>query len=86
MPVLRNPYGAGDNGPSPLYRAVTPSDTVYFPAGPARALLVKTAGDATIVGLDDVPVTVYLVQGYNPLICQRVNSTGLTAAGITALY
>ncbi|MFN4840166.1 MAG: hypothetical protein ACK5MB_07350 [Phycisphaerales bacterium] len=86
MTAVRNPYGAGDNGPSPKYRAVVASDTVDFADGPCRALMVGTAGTATVIDIDDQPRTIHLVQGLNPIICQRVNATGLTAANITAYY
>ncbi len=84
MAVVRNPFAAGNDGPAERFVAVTPSDSVYF--APCRGLLVGTGGTATVLGCDDVPVAVVLTAGYNPLIVQRVNATGLTAADIVALY
>lgn len=84
MAVVRNPYSAGNDGPAERFVAVTPSDSDDFP--PCRGLLVGTGGNATVLGCDDIPVTVALQAGYNPLIVQRVNATGLTAANIVALY
>lgn len=86
MAVVRNPYAAGNDGPAERFVPVTASDTTYFSAGPCRGLLVGTGGNATILGCDDTPVAVVLTAGYNPLIVQRVNATGLTAANIVALY
>lgn len=71
---------------------VTPSDTVEItpPDGyqlPARALLVGTAGAATIVdGVNQLRALIPLQAGYNPIQVRRVNSTGLTAANIWALF
>jgi hypothetical protein len=70
---------------------VTKSTTVEItpPPGyelPCRALLVGTAGDATIVdGIGVSRSAVPLQAGYNPLQCRRV-STGGTADNIWALF
>ena len=66
--------------------AVTPSDSVNFPGGPARGLYVGTTGNISVVMYGDgatvifsaVPVGILSVQ------CTRVNATGTTAANIVA--
>ncbi len=75
--------------PSGLIRAVTKSNTVdvdkinnLWP----RALLVGTAGTATIIDASGQTCTsIPLQQGYNPISVQRVLNTG-TASDIWALY
>lgn len=66
---------------------VTASDTVNLLDGPCRALLVGTAGVATVIDSDGNTVSLLALQaGYNPVSVRRVFSTGLTAANIWALY
>lgn len=72
--------------------SVTASDTVEIvpPAGyslPCKGLLVGTAGAATIVdGVNATRTLIPLQAGYNRIQVRRVNSTGLTAANIWALF
>jgi len=77
----------GVDSPARIYVPVTASDSTDLTDGVCRALLVGTAGAATLIDADgntrtDVP----LQQGYNPIRVQRVKSTGLTASNIWALY
>jgi hypothetical protein len=75
--------------PSGVIRAVTKSDTTdvtkingQWP----RALLVGTAGTATVIDATGTTATsIPLQAGYNPISVQRVLDTG-TAADIWALY
>lgn len=51
-----------------------------------RGLLVDSAGVATIVtAAGNLRTDVPLQQGYNPIRCKQVKSTGLAASGIWAL-
>lgn len=80
LPAL-NMYQQGE------YVAVTPDDDNDLPLGPCLGLNVATAGVAEIVGLAGAdPVTIQLVQGWNPCPCKRVRATNLTAAGLVAVY
>lgn len=75
----------GSVSPAGAIVPVTPSDATNFAM--CRALLVGTAGAADIVdGSGTLRASVPLQQGYNPIHCQRVNLTNLTAANIWALY
>jgi len=75
--------------PSGTIRAVTKSDTVdvdkingMWP----RALLVGTAGTATVIDATGATATsIPLQAGYNPISVRRVLNTG-TASDIWALY
>lgn len=71
-------------------RFVTASDTADLPDGPCDALLVGTAGAARIIDGSDSNTggtnLVPLQAGYNPIAVKRIYSTGLTAAGIWAIY
>ena len=75
--------------PSGYIKSVTKSDTVdvdqvngQWP----RALLVGTAGTATIIdGSGQTATSIPLQQGYNPISVRRVLNTG-TASDIWALY
>ena len=52
-----------------------------------RALLVGTAGSATVTCSDGATATLIPLQaGYNPISITNVSATGLTAANIWALY
>jgi hypothetical protein len=54
--------------------------------GPCRALLVGTAGSATLIDLDGNTCTdVPLQAGYNPIQVQQITSLG-TAANVWALW
>lgn len=75
--------------PSGFIRSVTKSDTVdvaKINSQWPRALLVGTAGTATIIDASGQTCTsVPLQAGYNPISVQRVLDTG-TASDIWALY
>lgn len=65
--------------------SVTKSDSVDITGGPARSLLVGTAGTANLVMLDGAELAnVPLQQGYNPLQVKRIKLGG-TATNIWAL-
>lgn len=87
---MSNPFAGhvgGLSAPAGLVVPVTPNDDTDLPNGVCRALLVGTAGPATIVDASGTTRTaVPLQQGYNPIGCTRVNATNLTAANIWALY
>ena len=74
--------------PSGQYEAVTPSDTVGFTNGIARALYIGVAGNVAVVKDDRTSVVVFqnVSVGVLPVICSRVNATGTTASGIVALF
>lgn len=74
-----------DDGPAVDGFAVTPSDTVDFPRS-ARALYVGTAGDVALVTLRGNTLTYVDVKGYIFQGCNRVMSTGTTAANIVGVY
>lgn len=66
---------------------VTASDSADLTDGPCRALLVGTAGAATIDDLSGATRTaVPLQQGFNPIGARRVYANGLEASNIWALY
>jgi hypothetical protein len=70
-------------------RAVTCSDTVEFPDGAAIGLLVKTAGDYTILLADDTTaIAMNLAAGViHPIRAKRVNSTSAAStSGVVAFY
>lgn len=76
----------GSESPAEAIVPVTKSDTVDFPSGPCRALLVGTAGTADLIdGAGETRSDVPLQQGYNPIVVSRV-LTGGTADDIWALY
>lgn len=63
------------NAPAETYRPVVLGEDI--PDGPARYLLVGTAGTATLVrGDGEVVSNVPLQAGYNPLVVKRVVSLG----------
>lgn len=67
--------------------AVTASDSADLPDGECKALLVGTAGAATLImASGETRTAVPLQQGYNPLRVRRVFSTGLGASNIWAVY
>ena len=72
------------SAPAKSYIPVTASDTTVFAL--SRALLVGTAGAATLVDENGaVRVGVPLQAGYNPISACQVYATGLTAANIWRL-
>lgn len=67
--------------------AVTPSDTVFFADGVARALYVGVAGDVTLVTSGGNTVLFKAAPvGILAVACTRVNSTATTATNMVALY
>ena len=82
--AISNPYPyAHTEMPAGIYEPVTPADA-DIPGG-FRALLVGTAGTATLMDMGrNVRANVPLVAGYNPIMGCRVISLG-TAANIWAL-
>jgi len=79
-------HNAGLSGPAQKLVKITKSDDTDLADGVCRALLVGTAGTATLLDATgaeraDVP----LQAGYNPIGVQRVK-TGGTADDIWALY
>ena len=69
------------------YAPVTPSNTTDLPGGFCHGLLIGTAGVATLTEPDGTVRTgVPLQAGFNPIAALRVHASGLTAAGIWALY
>lgn len=80
-------FEPGSTSPAGSVVPVTPSDATNFPQGVCRALLVGTAGAADLVdGSGTTRSAVPLQAGYNPICCQRINSTNLTASNIWAIY
>jgi len=66
------------NAPSEVFAEITEGENI--PNGPARYLLVGTAGTATLVREDGVEVEdVPLQAGYNPLVTKQVKSLGSAA-------
>lgn len=83
------PRNLASTGPGRKLAAVTAHDTNAISTGVTRGLIVKTAGDYTVLMADDsAAVTVYLAAGIvHPLCVQRVNSTGAAStSGIVAVY
>lgn len=77
----------GLESPATKILAVTPHNSNEFTDGPCRALLVGTAGAATVVDAEGNTATLIPLQaGYNPIRVKAVRATGLTAANIWALY
>ena len=71
--------------PAEEYAPVTKADA-DLPDGPARGLLVGTAGTANLMETGGtIRAAVPLQKGYNPLIVRQVR-TGGTADDIWALY
>ena len=86
MPTAFKNIAPGAAGPAIAIKLVTRSDTVDLPDGACRALLVGTAGTATLIDADgNTSVNVPLQPGFNPLSVTRVK-TGGTADNIWALY
>jgi hypothetical protein len=66
---------------------VSASDSADLTLGTCRALLVGTAGAATVLTANGTVATLIPLQaGYNPISVRRVYATGLTASNIWALY
>ncbi len=76
--------------PSGSCKAITCSDTEAIATGPCRGIIVKTAGDYTILLTNDgtSAVTVNLAAGViHWLRVKRVNTTGAAATtGLVAIY
>jgi hypothetical protein len=86
MPTAFKNIAPGASGPALAIKLVTKSDTADLPDGACRALLVGTAGTATLVDADgNTAVSVPLQVGYNPLSVVRIKAGG-TADNIWALY
>jgi len=65
--------------------AITTSDTVNIPEVP-RAIFVSVSGTVTVVGSDDVAVSLgTLPIGVYPVQPKRINAAG-TSATVVALY
>lgn len=69
-------------------KAVTPSDTVNLPNGPARAVYVGSGGDLRIVtgGGSDVTFFNVLSGQLLPVMAVRVFASGTNASNIVAVY
>lgn len=84
-----NPFSSqatGLIGPAALIRPIVKSNTVDLPNGACRAVLVGTAGTATLMDASGTAHTgVPLQQGYNPIGVLRI-MTGGTADNLWALY
>lgn len=76
---------------------INTASTIAFPgglgtaaaasSGMCRALLVGTAGNATIYDATrTICVSVPLQQGYNPIMCSQMLSSDLTASNMWAIY
>jgi hypothetical protein len=74
--------------PAPISAAtkiVVVSSGVDLPSGPCRALLVGTAGTATVIDAEgNTATSIPLQAGYNPIRVSKV--TFGTAADVWALY
>ena len=75
--------------PSALYFAITKHDSTNISynskAVVTRAILCDTAGTYSVVRPDGTAVSMYLIAGYNPIACIRVNSTGSAGGNLWAL-
>lgn len=74
--------------PAYAYAAVTASDTVDIPGGPARALYVGTGGDVSVHPVGSSTAVVFKNVGGGtvlPVVAKRVASTATTATDIVAL-
>ena len=80
---------------SPVYTAVTPSDTVNFDVTSlgrqfleTRALFVGVTGNVVAIRPDGTAITFTGVPAGSvlPIVCIRVNSTSTTATSIVALF
>jgi hypothetical protein len=68
--------------------AITPSDSNNLPSGPCDAIYVATAGNVSIVinGGGTAILTGLSVGQIVRVQAARINATGTTATGISALY
>jgi hypothetical protein len=86
---MSNPFRRHNSGltaPAAKLVPITPDDETDLPDGTCRALLVGTAGTATLIDASGGERTgVPLQQGYNPIGVRRVK-TGGSAANLWALY
>lgn len=74
--------------PAYTYAAVTASDTVNIPGGPARSLYVGTGGDVAAVPVGATTAVVFKNVGAGttlPIFAVRVNATATTATDVVAL-
>ena len=86
MPNPFRSHSGGLSAPASKVVPITPDDDVDLPDGVCRALLVGTAGTATLIDASGAERTgVPLQRGYNPIGVARVK-TGGTAANLWALY
>lgn len=75
------------SAPAMWHAAVTPSDTVDIPNGPARSLRIGVAGNVAVVDPTDVVVVYACATGeVLNVACKRVNSTSTTATSIVAWF
>jgi hypothetical protein len=80
------PSGYGNPpGPATDAFAVTPSDTVSFTQGPARALYIGVTGDVVAVCASGAVTFKAVPVGWFPVNCTRVNATNTTATNIVGL-
>ena len=80
-------HSPGLTSPGSKIVAVSANDSTDLPDGTCRALLVGTAGAATVIDAEgNTSLLIPLQAGYNPIRVSRVKSTGLTAANIWAIY
>ena len=86
MPDPFDSFSSGLTSPARSLIKVTKSDTVDIASSVCRALLVGTAGSATLIDASGAEVAnVPLQQGFNPIMVRRIK-TGGTAENIWALY
>jgi hypothetical protein len=86
---MTNPFSSHSGGlssPASRILPITPDDGNDLPGGICRALLVGTAGTATLVDASGAEHSgVPLQQGFNPIGVRRVK-TGGSAVNLWALY
>lgn len=86
---MSNPFSSHHGGltaPAAQIVPVMPDDENDLPNGICRALLVGTAGTATVIDASGVERTgIPLQRGFNPIGIKRVKAGG-TASDLWALY
>lgn len=86
MPDNFDTFASGLSSPARQLLSVTKSDTADIAPSACRALLVGTAGTATLIDWTGATLAnVPLQQGYNPIMVRRIK-TGGTADNIWALF
>ena len=86
MPDSYDSYSSGLNSPARSLIRIIKSDTTDIATSACRALLVGTAGSATLIDAAGTEqANVPLQQGYNPIMVRRVK-TGGSADNIWAIY